>query len=113
VLEGTASNLFFFEANTLHTPELGCGILAGITRDIVLGLAPHCGFKTVEGRYPAPVLAAADECFLTFTSAGIKPVLAIDGAGLPAPVPGPRTQRLRSAYDAHLAAASASSPPLP
>lgn len=112
VLEGTASNVFFFEADTLHTPEPGCGILAGITRDIVLDLAPRCGFKTVEGRYPAPVLAAADECFLTFTSAGLKPVRAIDGADLPAPVPGPRTQRLGSAYEAHLAQRLAGTPKL-
>jgi branched-chain amino acid aminotransferase len=113
VLEGTASNVFFFEADTLHTPELGCGVLAGITREVVLDLAPRSGFKTVEGRYPPAVLSAADECFLTFTSAGLKPVAGIDGAELPAPVPGPRTLRLRAAYDAHAADALAVTPPLP
>lgn len=112
VLEGTASNLFFFEADTLHTPETGCGLLAGITREILLELAPGCGFKTVEGRYPAEVVAASDECFLSYTSAGIKPVAALDGQALPAPVPGPRTARLRAAYDAHVAAALAATPPL-
>ncbi|HUP00589.1 MAG TPA: aminotransferase class IV [Gemmatimonadota bacterium] len=108
VLEGAASNLFFFEADTLHTPEPGCGILAGITRDVVLELAPGCGFKTVEGRYPAAIVAAADECFLTFTSAGIKPVAELDGRPFPDPVPGPRTSRLREAYDAHVAKVLAS-----
>ncbi len=112
VLEGTASNVFFFEADTLHTPEKGCGILPGITRDVVLDLAPRCGFKTVEGRYPVPVIAAADECFLTFTSAGIKPVAALDGEAFPEPVPGRRTARVRAAYDAHVAGALADTEPL-
>ena len=112
VLEGSASNVFFFEADTLHTPQLGCGILPGITRQVVLSLAPHCGFKTVEGRYPAVVLAASDECFLTFTSAGLKPVAAIDGAELPSPVPGPRVERLSLAYAEHVAGVLADTSPL-
>ncbi len=113
VLEGTSSNVFFFEADTLHTPELGCGILAGITRDLALALAPGCGFKTVEGRYPPAVVAAAHECFLTFTSAGIQPVAALDGKSLPAPVPGPRTARLAAAYEARVEAALAATAELP
>lgn len=112
VLEGTAANVFFFEADTLHTPEVGCGILPGITREVVLALAPGCGFKTVEGRYPPQVVGAADEVFLTFTSAGLKPVASIDGAALPAPVPGPRTATLSEAYHDHTAAALASVPAL-
>lgn len=112
VLEGTASNVFFFEADTLHTPEKGCGILAGITRDLVLELAPGCGFRTVEGRYPPPVVAAADECFLTFTSAGVRPVAALDGSPFPRPVPGPRTDRVREAYDERIARAVADAEPL-
>lgn len=112
VLEGTASNVFFFEADTLHTPEVGCGILPGITRDLVLALAPRCGFKTVEGRYPGPVLAAADEVFLSFTSAGIKPVGALDAVDLPAPVPGRRTALLRQAYETEVARCLATTPEL-
>ena len=76
-LEGSASNLFFFESDTLHTPALECGILPGITRDTVLELAPGCGFRVVEGRYPPEIVTAADECFLSFTSAGILPVASI------------------------------------
>jgi branched-subunit amino acid aminotransferase/4-amino-4-deoxychorismate lyase len=110
VLEGPQSNLFFFEADTLHTPETGCGVLAGITRDVVLRLAPSCGFRTVEGRYPPEIVREADEWFLTFTSAGIKPVAAIDDARVPAP--GSRTTRLTVAYEQHVAEALASTEPL-
>lgn len=111
-LEGTASNFFFFEADTLHTPGLDCGILAGITRDAILDLAPSCGFFVVEGRYPPAVVAAADECFLSFTSAGVRPVAALDGTDFPAGAPGPRTERIAAAYAERIAAALAATPPL-
>ena len=111
-LEGTASNLFFFEADTLHTPGAECGILHGITRDLVLELAPGCGFRTVEGRYPPEIVVGADECFLTFTSAGIMPVAAIEEAELPSPVPGARTLRLAAAYEERVARDLNAEPPL-
>jgi branched-subunit amino acid aminotransferase/4-amino-4-deoxychorismate lyase len=112
VLEGSASNLFFFESDTLHTPSLECGILPGITRDAVLDLAPGCGFKTVEGRYPPDIVGGSDECFLSFTSAGIMPVAALEEAAFPLPVPGPRTRRLAAAYEERVARALAEEPPL-
>jgi branched-subunit amino acid aminotransferase/4-amino-4-deoxychorismate lyase len=111
-LEGTASNLFFFEADTLHTPAPECGILPGITRDVVLDLAPANGFRTVEGRYPPEIVGASDEVFLTFTSAGIMPVAALGEAALPEPVPGPRTARLSAAYAHRVVAELAAEPPL-
>jgi branched-subunit amino acid aminotransferase/4-amino-4-deoxychorismate lyase len=111
-LEGSASNLFFFGSDTLHTPSLECGILAGITRDTLLELAPGCGFRTVAGRYPPEIVAGADECFLSFTSAGVMPVAALDDVMLPLPVPGPRTRRLAAAYEDRAARALAEEPPL-
>jgi branched-chain amino acid aminotransferase len=102
VLEGTASNLFFFEADTLHTPARECGILPGITRDVLLEIAPSAGFRTVEGRYPPGIVADSDEVFASFTSAGVKPISELDGRSLPAPVPGPRTSRLQAAYAARV-----------
>lgn len=98
VLEGTASNLFFFEADTLHTPGRECGILPGITRDTLLEIAPAAGFRTVEGRYPPSIVADSDEVFASFTSAGVKPISELDDRSLPTPVPGPRTSRLQAAY---------------
>lgn len=112
VLEGTASNLFFFEADTLHTPALECGILAGITRDVILEIAPGTGFRTVEGRYPVAIVTAADEGFSTFTSAGIRPIAEIDGVPFPIPVPGERTRRLIEAYGRRVEEALRVTPPL-
>lgn len=112
VLEGTASNLFFFEADTLHTPARECGILPGITRDVLLDIAPAAGFRTVEGRYPAAIVAGSDEVFASFTSAGVKPIAEFDGRALPAPVPGSRTRRLQAAYEVRLEAALRVTEPL-
>lgn len=111
-LEGSASNLFFFESDTLHTPALECGVLPGITRDLVLGVAPECGFRAVEGRYPPEIMAASDECFVTFTSAGVVGVASIDDARLPGVAPGARTLRLAAAYEARVARALAEESPL-
>jgi branched-chain amino acid aminotransferase len=112
VLEGTASNLFFFEADTLHTPARECGILPGITRDMLLEIAPSAGFRTVEGRYPPAIVADSDEVFASFTSAGVKPISEMDGRALPAPVPGPRTRRIQAAYAARVEAALRVTEPL-
>jgi branched-subunit amino acid aminotransferase/4-amino-4-deoxychorismate lyase len=111
-LEGSASNLFFFESDTLHTPGVECGILPGITRDVVLDLAPGCGFRTVEGRYPPEIVAGGDECFLSFTSAGLMPVATLGEVDLPSPVPGPRARRLSAAYEARVRQILAEEPPL-
>jgi branched-subunit amino acid aminotransferase/4-amino-4-deoxychorismate lyase len=112
VLEGTASNLFFFEADTLHTPARECGILPGITRDVLLDIAPSAGFRTVEGRYPSGIVADSDEVFASFTSAGVKPISELDGRSLPAPVPGPRTRRIQAAYAARVEAGLGVTEPL-
>ncbi|HUF90510.1 MAG TPA: aminotransferase class IV, partial [Gemmatimonadota bacterium] len=106
------SNLFFFESDTLHTPALECGVLPGITRDLVLGVAPECGFRAVEGRYPPEIMAGSDECFVTFTSAGVVGVSSIDDARLPGAAPGARTLRLAAAYEARIARALAEESPL-
>ena len=39
VLEGPTSNIWFREGRTLHTPALDLGILAGVTRDTLIGAA--------------------------------------------------------------------------
>jgi branched-subunit amino acid aminotransferase/4-amino-4-deoxychorismate lyase len=57
-------------------------------------------------------VVGADECFLTFTSAGIMPVAAIEEAKLPSPVPGPRTLRLAAAYEERVARDLDAEPPL-
>lgn len=81
--ECSMSNLFFVKQNTLHTPSLACGVLPGITRGLVLEVAPALGLDTQEGRYLPDRLDDADECFLTSSGIGILPVETIDDRALP------------------------------
>ncbi len=81
--ECSMSNLFFIRDKTLYTPSLACGVLPGITRGVVLEMAPTLGLQTREGRYRPEVLYEADECFLTSSGVGILPVATIDGHPFP------------------------------
>ncbi len=96
--ECTVSNLFFAEGGRLKTPSVDCGILDGITRDIVIQLARETGLSVEEGRFTAAELSHADECFLTNTSMEIMPVIAVDRHAIGSGEPGPITQRFRSLF---------------
>jgi len=98
IAECTTSNLFFVRDGTLCTPSLDCGILDGITREVVLTLAREAGIPVAEGRYAPQALLQAEECFLTNTSMEIMPVLAIEGTELGRSCPGPLTARLRELF---------------
>lgn len=99
--ECTVSNLFFVDEGRLLTPSLECGILDGITREIVIQLARKENIAVEEGRFTAAELRRADECFLTNTSMEIMPVAAVDRAPIGRGTPGPLTRRLRSLFDTH------------
>ena len=72
--ECTTSNIFFVKNQRLHTPAVECGILKGITRDVVLELATQQGGCVEEGHYTKEQLLQADECFITNTGIEIMPV---------------------------------------
>ncbi len=96
--ECTVSNLFFVQAGRLCTPSLTCGILDGITRDIVLRLAHEAQIPVDEGQFGFVALARADECFLTNTSLEVMPVTSVDGRLIGSGNPGPMTQRLHALF---------------
>jgi len=65
IAEGGTSNVFFVKAAALVTPSLEAGILPGITRELVLGLAASLGISVSQGEIGVPELAGFDEAFLT------------------------------------------------
>jgi len=80
--EGIVSNLFFAKDRTIYTPDLSVGILPGITREIVLELARHEGYRTEEGLYSWEQLQSADEIWLTNSIQELVPVTKLsDGSG--------------------------------
>lgn len=96
--ECTTSNLFFVRSGRLCTPAVECGILDGITRELVLLLAREHGISTEEGRYSVSALLEAEECFLTNTSMELMPVTQINKSPVGTGRPGPMTQRLRTIF---------------
>lgn len=76
--EGTVSNAFFMKDEILCTPSLECGILDGITRQIVLDLAVKEGMTVKEGAFTREDIYEASEVFITNTTMELMPVCRVD-----------------------------------
>jgi 4-amino-4-deoxychorismate lyase len=83
VLEGTVTNVWWRTGDTLHTPALELGILAGVTRAAVLELASVAGLDLAEGVYPLRNLLDADEAFTSSSVRELMPLVELDGQALP------------------------------
>jgi branched-chain amino acid aminotransferase len=96
--ECTTSNFFFVRDQRLMTPSLNCGILSGITREVVLRLARENGVLVEEGEWPADVLQGANEAFITGTVKMVMPVTSLDGRPIGTGKPGPITKMMMRLY---------------
>ena len=81
------------------TPSLDCGILAGITRDVVIRLSQENGFQLEQGAWPVEILESADEMFLTGSVKNLLPVTRLDGKIVGDGKPGPITRSLVCLYE--------------
>lgn len=95
--EGTICNVFFVIPPApplvkggkgglpiLCTPSVECGILDGITRNIVLELAKKHGITTKEGKFKKEDIYHASEVFITNTTMEVMPVSEVDKVKYPA-----------------------------
>jgi branched-chain amino acid aminotransferase len=96
--EGTASNIFLIKYENLYTPDRDSGCLPGITREVVLELAPKAGLKPLERALSPIDLADADEAFLTSSTREIIPLVEVDGEEIADGRPGPITSELHRLY---------------
>jgi branched-chain amino acid aminotransferase len=101
--EATSANIFLVTGRDLATPSLDCGILAGTTRDWILGWAARVGLEPVETLLLPADLTTADEAFLSSSVAGILPVTAFDDHPVGSGRPGTWTLRARSDREAFVA----------
>lgn len=69
VTEGTVDNIFIVSNKVLKTPKVSDGILAGITREVILQIAGELDIPTKEVSLTPYDVKHADECFLTGTGA--------------------------------------------
>ena len=94
VSECTGDNIFVVKGRKLATPPVSVGILNGITRAAVLGLAAKAGLRASEEMLTRFDLYTADEMFMTGTAAEIVPVAMMDNRVIGAGGVGPKTLAL-------------------
>lgn len=74
-----AANLFWIRDGRLETPELACGVLAGVMRARVLAAAAQIGAPVQEVRAEEAALADVEAVFLTNSLIGVREVCAWNG----------------------------------
>jgi branched-chain amino acid aminotransferase len=99
--EGASTNVFVVMEGALLTPPLSAGILAGITREVVIELASGLGMPCHQKPLHLDTLLGADEAFVTSTTREIVPVRQVDDALVGDGRPGPYTSRLMDAFHAY------------
>lgn len=98
VLEGSATNIFIVKNKNVITPPISDGILAGVTRNVVLNLAEGKGLDVRESTITMDDLKNSDEIFLTGTTTEILPVKEFIKFCEKKSSPGPVTTELMQAY---------------
>jgi len=100
VAECTSANIFAVRDGKILTPSLNSGCLEGITRGILLEIAPEAGLPVIEQSLRPEDLYAAEEVFISSTNRNLISVGEIAGHSIPAP--GPVCQRLNDLFDAYV-----------
>jgi len=100
VAECTGDNVFIVKRGVIRTPPTGAGILEGITRNLVIGLARDAGHEVLETSLVRHDIYTADECFLTGTAAEVIPVVTLDGRSIGDGTPGTVTRELSERFRA-------------
>ncbi|HET6866366.1 MAG TPA: aminotransferase class IV [Solirubrobacteraceae bacterium] len=100
VLEGPTCSIFWVRDGRLQTPSLETGILASITRRVILESMP-----AEEGTFSLQHALGAEEAFLVSTARLGQPIAAIGEVILPA-APGPETLKAQEAIERAMAEGS-------
>ncbi len=95
VADGSGENIFVVRDGTIATPDLGTGILPGITRDSIIQIAQDLGYAVEEKPLIRSDLYLADEVFMCGTAAEVTPLRSIDDHEIGV---GPVTLELQKAY---------------
>lgn len=74
-----AANLFWIRDGRIETPDLACGVLAGVMRARVLAAAAALGVAVAEVRAADSALDGAEAVFLTNSLIGLRAVAARNG----------------------------------
>lgn len=83
VTETSSRNVFWVRGKRLFTPSLDCGLLPGVTREVLLQSAGEFGYEADCGRFSLRELLESDYVFLTSSTAGTVYVDRVDGTTMP------------------------------
>ena len=97
VAECTAANIFCVHGEEIVTPPLSSGCLEGVTRSIVLEIAPAAGLPIEERTLYPEDLYTADEVLISSTNRGVIAVGEVHGNRIAA-APGPFAHRLEKRF---------------
>ena len=101
IAECTAANVFCARDARVFTPPLSSGCLEGVTRGVLLDIAPASGVQIEEKTLRPEDLYSADEVFITSTNRSLLGVAEIEGHKF-AGAPGLITRRLEEAFRNHM-----------
>jgi len=102
VAECTAANVFAVSGGRVLTPPLTSGCLEGITRGVLLEIAPRLGIPMEERTLTPADLRRADEMFISSTNRNLLGVGSLEDH-IFAGAPGPITRRLEEAFATYVA----------
>jgi branched-chain amino acid aminotransferase len=98
IAEAATSNIFLVKKEAIMTPSLDSGIVAGITREVILRIARRLRLDTEEKKVSYKELLSSDEVFLTNSLVEVLPVTSIDARRVGKGVPGDLTKLLHISY---------------
>lgn len=98
VTEGSISNFFAVEGEAVITHPTDEKILPGVVRDRTISVALRERIRVDERPILENELFSLDEAFITSTTAGVMPVVSIDGRRVGEGFCGPVTQRLQNDF---------------
>lgn len=98
VVEGATSNLFAVRGGRLITPPEEAGILPGITRALLIGVAAEQGIPVELRPLSVGEVLSADELCISSSIRELLPVVRVDSQPIGTGRPGPTTERLLRAF---------------
>jgi branched-chain amino acid aminotransferase len=100
--ECATSNLFIVRNGTALTPPVECGLLPGITRELIFEVGPVVEIEVHEQVLHDDDLFDADEAFLTSTTREVVPIdKRVIGNGKPGPITRKLLKAFRDLTDGH------------
>jgi branched-chain amino acid aminotransferase len=99
--ECTSANIFLVRGGKVLTPPLSSGCLPGITREILLEIAPGSGIEIREQELDTKDISSGDEVFISSTTREVAAVESIVPGGS-FQVPGQVTRQLQRIFADHV-----------